>query len=295
VLKVLTALVLLVGSSWSEPQTPSIGKSIQYQNGQANPKKYQADKGDTVIVKVVPFPSHKEDSTEAKNEADAHTESEARLVEFTHDLVIWTRVLAGLTGVLGVVGFLQVTLFNRAETRATKSDTATRISRQKELRAYIHIKEVVKIPKPGALPYDIRNVYDIVDGFRYRVIVKNYGKTPAHKIQFDIRSSAVISDRGDIERHALAYTVRNPAKSLGPDGEVDFIIELPAAKYTQTEIDNIMEGKRVVYITGAVRYFDEFIPEDRVTEFRFIHEFIREKGDFFSERISVDADGNSAS
>lgn len=164
--------------------------------------------------------------------------------------------LVNLTGVLGFVGFLQLVVFGvqasqlRATVKAMERQEATaKDTAERQLRAYVNI-DTGKLEglASGAFPEAV-------------VTVSNSGQTPAYNV-------TVV---GGIALGASFPTLPSPvpppvvtAATISPGASVAHVVRTPRA-LTTSDLTNLREGSRTLYVYGEIHYHDIYTKQRKTT------------------------------
>ena len=227
---VLFSLALMVGAAHSqEPPKP-----------QPKQEKTNANQRGTeqapFFVKI-PAPTSQAERDYETYEKDEKPANERKITNATVALAWITGVLAFFTAALWVATYSLV--------RGAK-DTA-----EKELRAYVFVQTgSIQNLSNGQHPTS-------------RLIIHNFGKTPAHKLTV---ICGIGFGKSFEELPTAVPPLTKPMGTLAPGGTVEHYNSAPIA-FTADHMSALENGTYTLYVHGEIRYID-FLEKNRVTKFR---------------------------
>ena len=128
---------------------------------------------------------------------------------------------------------------------------------ERELRAYVYVEETdLKLEENGTWSHSFR--------------IKNFGKTPAHRVRVVYRVEAVPWNDG--KPRLSDPSEEEVMGSVAPNGDfVEFDSEVYAEGGIKdvVKIDDDANDARAIYFFGKITYLTVFSAEERVTEFRY--------------------------
>jgi len=165
--------------------------------------------------------------------------------------------VAIFTGLLVLVGFLQLFVFGTQARRLRETIDQMKSAEQRELRAYVSVESGSITPITGQIQPAAH------------LILRNTGKTPAYQLT---HWAHIVVDHVNLQV-ALPGIGPMPAPlptiTIGPFGGSTKSVPL-GRTITQQEYQDILAGTKVVYVYGIIEYEDAF-GEKRHTRYKSMH------------------------
>jgi hypothetical protein len=138
---------------------------------------------------------------------------------------------------------------------AEQSLEEARLSNQRQLRAYVHVVEIVRETHFGS---DLLKIF---------IRVENFGDTPARN--FVVRAEAIFANREETKVDFSPLSTLEPSAPtvLGPKGKTNI---LRGIKMAGDAHETYARGENALYVYGQIEYIDAF-DGLRCTSFRMMH------------------------
>lgn len=236
----LLTLLLLVVAGGVYAQSPKEPVSHPNPAQEAAKPDERGTEQSPLVIKVLPPLNEDEKTAAAQQERKDKSESDWSLVK--------------LTGVLAIIGVIQIIVFGlqarrlRQTVNATKdaADAALKTARNMETieRAYVKMSHVA----PGL-------ILDDIGGLAVQLRVKNFGKTPArvNDLRVDFRYLPEITDLPDVPP-----AIEMPGDVLAFLVQDDEFFFSHQRALGNTIVDNLRDDVGTVLVWGYVDYTDAF-------------------------------------